>query len=164
MGIQASEAAKAAGPAARESRGSFRAAAAFLAAAFLAAAPALAGCGPSDAGAARDGLADLSAEIRELELDSLTAKVDPAKLNLARKMASPERSISDIHEKFERSLDAFEQWNREIEDETADLKRVIETMKRIDCGPCPSVAEAWRRFWAVTGEIDRVQGLEWRFR
>ncbi len=122
------------------------------------------GCGSEESAAARDRLADLVVETREIEIDSLGSKVNPEDLDISRKITASERSIHDIHERFERSLEAFEGWNAEIAEETEDLRRIVETMKGIDRGKFANSQDAWARFWAVADETSRILGLEWRFR
>jgi len=120
------------------------------------------GCRDSDADRARRELADLVVQTREIELESLSHKVDPESLNLPRRIQSIERSLHDIHEKFEKSLEAFEEFNHDLEEEIRELREKIEALHAIEGGP--TGVEAWLRYWEVAEELDRVKSLSWRER
>jgi hypothetical protein len=125
---------------------------------------AAAGCSTEEEERELTRLARLVVEIRQVELETLTRKVDPESLNLVERIKRFEVSIHDTHKNFEQQVEWYEKANRELGEEISDLEVQIRQMKPRYKGRFPSLGDAEKRRWTVRRELERVRSLSWRKR
>jgi hypothetical protein len=120
------------------------------------------GCSPREDAQGPKRLLALVTETREVELEALTRKVDPERLDLTGRIKRFDVSIHDTHKYFEEQMEFYERFNRELGGEIDALKEKIRKRKPGYKGRFPTEEHAWRRYWQVTRELERLRTLSWR--